>query len=158
MLRLELLLDPLTVGQKTAIAAYPCITGSGATMRLILPIPIGWLTTSQNDPPEIERYEDGEAFIPSAPSRPQTWEVTLDPAHGLWTATVIEMLLSALQLATYNGNPATTRLWDYTQPTPPAEYTERIVAIAGFSPPQDAALGDVTRFFSGGSLALLEVL
>ena len=157
MLQLDLLLDPLTSGQKAAIASYPVITGSGATLRLILPLSLGWLTVSQDDPPEIERFNDGTARIPDASPRPLTWEITLEAAHGIWTATVLEMLWSALQLATFNGTGATTRLWDYTRPTDAEDYTEFVVAITEYSPPQDAMLGETTRYINGGSLTLLEV-
>lgn len=158
MLKLDLLLDPLTSGQKSAIASYPVVTGSGATMRLILPLLLGWLSVSQEDPPEIERYNDGTAFLAATGPRPLTWEVTLEASHGIWTATVLEMLWGALRTKTFEGDPATTRLWDYTRPSATEDYTEWTVAMTAFSPPQDAMLGDTTRYINGGSLTLLEVV
>lgn len=158
MLQIELLLDPLSTEQKTAIAAYPVVTGTGTNMRLILPLSTGWLQTSQEEPPEIERYDDGTAFIPTAAPRPLTWEITLDAAHGLWTAAILEMVWSALRLSTFNGDAATTRLWDYSRPTATEDYTEFIVAVSEFSPPQDAIIGDAIRYANGGSLTLQEVI
>ena len=159
MLKLELLLDPLTSGQKAAIASYPVVTGSGATMRLILPLLLGWLTVSQDDPPAIERFNDGTAFLPATGPRPLTWEVTLEASHGIWTAAVLEMLWGALRTKTFDGEPATTRLWDYTRPTATEDYTEFPVAVTSFSPPQDAVMGTATtRYINGGSLTLLEVV
>jgi hypothetical protein len=157
MLKLDLLLDPLTSGQKAAVASYPVVVGEGDEMRLALPIAVGWLTVSQDDPPEIERFNDGTARIPTTGPRPLTWGITLEAAHGIWTTTVLEMLWSALQSATFNGTEATTRLWDYTRPTSSEDYTEFVVAITGYSPPQDAMLGETTRYINGGSLTLLEV-
>ena len=156
---LEILLDPLSTAQKAAIASWPMVTGVGADMRVRVVVLPGRLTVSQDDPPPVERYNDGTARIPTASPRPLTWEITLDAAHGRMIGTILEMLHSAFQSLTFSGSPAVTRLWDYSRPIDGGEdYTEFTVTMLDFSAPQDAILGSDLRYIQPGSVTLQEVV
>lgn len=156
--RIDILLDPLTVSQKAALDGQPFIEGSGATMRLRLMTLPGRISTSRPDAPEIQRFSDGSSFVPTLPSRPLTWEITLDGAHGQLTAAILETLWGQMRVLTFDGDVATTRLWDYSRPVSPLPYTEFSVALVSFDPPQDAITGNPIRYLDGGSVTFLEVV
>lgn len=154
---LKLLLDPLTNAQKAPLENYPMVEGTGADMRLLLPVGLGELEVTQEVPTELEWFSDGTPRIPAPVPRPLTWEITLSGAHARQIAVVLEVLWSALQLATFNGGNGTTRLWDYFYPTPPNDYRQHQVAVTAFEFPADAMLGKELRYLSGGSLILVEM-
>ena len=158
LIQFNLLLDPLSPAQKATLAGQPLILGTGSDLRLMLVVNPDGVTVSQEPPPDIQRYDDGTAFVPATGPRPRTWEIQYDGAHGRIVVAVLEMLSSAMRLQTFNGQSAVTRLWDYSEPAGLLPYTEHTVALLNFEAPQDAIVGDALRYLEGGSITLQEVV
>lgn len=156
-IQLELLLDPLSPEQKLGLMGQSLILGVGDNLRIMMSVPIGSLTITQDEPPPVQRYDDGTPFIPVAPPRPLTWEIQYGGAHGQVITAAIETLYSSFRLLSFQGSPAVTRFWDYSQPTIADAYTEFNVALIGFEPPQDVILGPTSRYLNGGSITLREI-
>lgn len=157
-LHFDLLLDPLSPAQRAALDGQALVVGSGADLRLMLVVNPDGVTVSQDPPSEIERYDDGSAFVSEPSPRPLTWEIQYGGAHGQVVSAALEMMVSAMRLSTFAGTSATTRLWDFSRPTGAAAYTEVEVALFNFEPPQDAIDGSTIRYLNGGSITLQEVV